>query len=156
MKLLKLWLLTILWLSAAYLSTASAQNDFHIIPETMNEAGVKTEVIKVGKEWWSVRDNYNEISKRDDRTLWDEMASGIMTWDTILNYVVYLVKFLSQIGLTIWAIMIIYAGYTYSISIFRGWNVGKGKDGITQAIQWVIVISFSYAIMKFLTSAFIS
>ena len=83
------------------------------------------------------------------------MASGIMTWDTLLDYVVYVVKFLSQIGLLIGAIMIIYAGYMYATEIFGG-KPSAGKEAIQNAIIGVLVISFSYAIMKLLTSALIS
>ncbi|NOZ44413.1 MAG: hypothetical protein GXP45_04720 [bacterium] len=43
-----------------------------------------------------------------------------MTWDTLLDYVVYLIKFLSQLGLVIGAIMFIYAGYMYATSVMGG------------------------------------
>jgi hypothetical protein len=52
--------------------------------------------------------------------------------------------------------MIIYAGYLYASSIFESWNMAKGKTAITNAIIGVLVIAFSYAIMKLLTSAFLS
>jgi len=50
----------------------------------------------------------------------NQLASGIMTRDTLLDYVVYFVRFLSQIGLVIGGIMIIYAGYAYATEIFGG------------------------------------
>ena len=86
----------------------------------------------------------------------DQLASGIMTWDTLLDYVVYLVRFLSQIGIVIGVVMIIYAGYLYATSVFSAGNMTKGKSAITNAIIGVLVIAFSYAIMKLLTSAFLS
>ncbi|MDR0370192.1 MAG: hypothetical protein LBH96_07025 [Candidatus Peribacteria bacterium] len=46
------------------------------------------------------------------------MAGGIMNRKTLLEYVAYLIRFLSQIGLVIGAAMIIYAGYQYAITIF--------------------------------------
>lgn len=142
----------------------NAQNDFEIIPESLNPTNVPNEVECVwwqdkvsGIECteWSIRDRYSQIADSEERTLWDEMASWIMNRDTLLDYAVYLVKFLSQIGLVVWALMIIYAGYLYATDIF-GSKAGEGKTAITRAVQWVIVISFSYAIMKFLTSAFLS
>ena len=51
--------------------------------------------------------------------------------------------------------MIIYAGYMYATEIFGG-KSGEGKKAITNAIIGILVISFSYAIMKILVSAFIS
>jgi hypothetical protein len=84
------------------------------------------------------------------------MASWIMTRDTLLDYMVYLVKFLSQLWLLFWASMIIYAWYIYASSIFRWWDASKWKTAISRAIIWVVIITFSYAIMKLLTSAFLT
>jgi hypothetical protein len=86
----------------------------------------------------------------------NQMASGIMTRDTLLDYVVYLVRFLSQIGIVIGVVMIIYAGYLYATSVFNPSGISKGKSAITNAIIGVLVVAFSYAIMKLLTSAFLS
>jgi len=52
--------------------------------------------------------------------------------------------------------MIIYAGYIYASSVFSGKEAGAGNKAITNAIIGVLVIVFSYAIMKLVTSAFIS
>jgi hypothetical protein len=82
------------------------------------------------------------------------MATGIMNWDTILDYVVYLVKFLSQLGLLIGACMFIYAGYMYATQIMWG-DEGKGKNAMKYAIIWVVVLSFSFALLKILTNMFI-
>ncbi|MDR2191129.1 MAG: hypothetical protein LBP53_08450 [Candidatus Peribacteria bacterium] len=87
-------------------------------------------------------------------SLKEQMATGIMNWDTILNYLVYVVKFLSQIGLLIGALMIIYAGYLYASSVFGG-KTNTGNSAIKNAIIGVLVISFSYAIMKFFTAVFL-
>jgi hypothetical protein len=88
--------------------------------------------------------------------LGDQFASGIMTRNTLLNYVVYLVRFLSEIGLLIGGVMVIYAGYMYAMTVFGGGDATKGNKAITNAIIGILVIAFSYAIMKLLTSAFIS
>ena len=48
----------------------------------------------------------------------NQLASGIMTRNTLLDYTVYLVRFLSQLGLVIGGLMIIYAGYLYASTIF--------------------------------------
>ncbi|MDR3169197.1 MAG: hypothetical protein LBU27_05595 [Candidatus Peribacteria bacterium] len=77
-----------------------------------------------------------------------------MTRNTILQYLVYLVKFISQIGLVIGAGMIIYAGYLYATNIFGG-KTTSGNSAIKYAIIGILVISFAYAIMKIFTSAFL-
>lgn len=135
---------------------AQTNNDFEIIPQATSGGWVKTAVDKVGKIWGSVRDTYNKEASAMSGKVGDQLASGIMTRDTLLDYVVYLVRFLSQIGIVIGVIMIIYAGYLYATSIFSAGNMTKGKSAITNAIIGVLVIAFSYAIMKLLTSAFLS
>lgn len=133
-----------------------AQNDFEIIPKSTNPDKVVDAVDAVGKTWWNVRDAYNKNAEKLSWSVGDQLASGIMTRDTLLDYIVYLVRFLSQIGLVIGVIMIIYAGYLYATSIFNPSSMSKGKSALTNAIIGVLVIAFSYAIMKFLTSAFLS
>jgi len=130
--------------------------DFEIIPEASKtqEQIIKTEVKVVAEEPGHVRDKYREISEDTSRTLWDKMASGIMDRDTILDYVVYLVKFMSQLGLLIGALMFIYAWYMYATQIMW-WDEGKWKKAMTNAIIWVVVLSFSFAILKIVTNMFI-
>jgi hypothetical protein len=52
--------------------------------------------------------------------------------------------------------MVIYAGYIFASNAFTGKDTSAGKKAITNAIIGVLVIVFSYAIMKLITSAFIS
>jgi len=135
--------------------------DFAIIPEAVNEKQISGDVAAVGNvhvvtndKEKSVWDVYKRIGTKEKRNLGDRLASGILSWDTLLDYVVYLVKFLSQVGLLIGAAMIIYAGYMYATQIF-GWDTSKGKTSIKYAIIWVIVISFSFAIIRIITNAFL-
>ena len=99
---------------------------------------------------------YQELASGNTLSLEQKMATGIMDWTTILDYVVYLIRFLSQIGLVIGAVMIIYAGYIYASSILTDSGSGsKGKDAVKNAILGVVIIVFSYAIMKLFTSLFL-
>lgn len=138
------------------LTFAQITNDFEIIPEASGD--VSEIVSDVWAEWGHVRDTYNQEAQelQNEWDIWSQFASGVMTWDTILDYIVYLVRFLSQLGIVIGVIMIIYAGYLYATSIFSPSNMTKGKSAITNAIIGVLVVAFSYAIMKLLTSAFLS
>ncbi len=134
---------------------AQTNNDFEIIPQSESWTQVTQAVTAVGSSGGHVRDIYNQKAKTMEGQVGNQLASGIMTRDTLLDYVVYFVRFLSQIGLVIGGIMIIYAGYAYATEIFGG-KAGWGTTAITNAIIGVLVIAFSYAIMKLLTSAFIS
>jgi hypothetical protein len=79
-----------------------------------------------------------------------------MTWDTLLDYATYLVNFLSQVWLLIWWLMIVYAWYMYATTIFWWWDATKWNNAIKYAIMWILVVIFSYAIMRLLTRAFLT
>lgn len=83
-----------------------------------------------------------------------QMKTGVMGRSTILDYIVYLVRFLSQVGILIGGVMIIYAGYLYGSNIFAG-KAGDGKKAIKNAIIGILIIIFSYVIIKTLTSMFL-
>jgi hypothetical protein len=105
------------------ISTVSAQetaNDFVIIPQASNQARVNGVVRSLGnihkdtnkdpdKNFWDIyREKAAEL-EQSDNSLGNQMASGVMSWDTVLDYFVYLIRFASQIGLLIGALMIIYS-----------------------------------------------
>ena len=135
------------------LAEGEEDNDsFVIIPEAKTEVNVQ----KIWKEWWKVWENYNKEYENLNKK-WDlgaQVASWIVWWDTILLLIKYFVKFLSQLGLVIWALMIIYAWYIYATGVFS-WNVSKATPAIKNAIIWIVIIIWSYAIMKILVHLFL-
>ncbi len=135
------------------LFTFAVQNSFEIIPES--EKDVSQDVDEVGKSWGSVRDKLNQKAQEyEDK--WDlgaQFASGAFTWNTLLNYVVYLVRFLSQIALVIGAGMIVVSGYKYASASFTGKQ--PNSSDVKNAIIGVLIVVFSYAIVRILTEAFL-
>lgn len=146
--------------------------DFEVIPEatTNNKAnlwntvdcvaGTEKDPSKCQTSWtkWSVRDRYNKVV--DSSSNWGykndvgaQFATWIFSWDGVLSYFVYIVRFISQIGLVIGAGMIIYTGYKYASAVFSGKSPSMSM--ITTAIEGILVIVFSYAIMRALTAAFL-
>ncbi|MFA5747672.1 MAG: hypothetical protein WC872_01000 [Candidatus Absconditabacterales bacterium] len=136
-------------------------DNFEIIPKG-NEADISSAIQKVGNEGGKVWENYNEQAKNlsskggGAEAVGSQLASGIMTWDTLLDYATYLVNFLSQVGLLIGGLMIVYAGYMYATTIFGGGDATKGNNAIKYAIMGILVVIFSYAIMRLLTRAFLT
>ncbi|MDD3263234.1 MAG: hypothetical protein PHR61_05355 [Candidatus Absconditabacteria bacterium] len=134
-----------------------AQN-LQIIPEAKDD--VSSGVKNIGSEGGKVWDKYNEKAAelQKDGDLGAQMASGVFTWDTLLDYLAYLIKFLSEVGIFVGACFIVYAGYLYATSIFNSDSgaTSKGNTSIKNAIIGVIVITFSYAIMKAITAAFLT
>jgi hypothetical protein len=109
---------------------------------------VNTAISSVGSEGWMVRKNYNVEAQKLKTS--EQLASWIMNRDTIMNYIVFVVQFLSQLWLLVWVWFIMYAWYKYMLSVFNWWKTPGST--LKNAIIWVIIIIFSYAIMKILTS----
>jgi len=146
--------MTFIW----YVWAQNTSNNFFIIPEEGSGGRVIDAVRDVSNGSWTVWDRYNNQADTLSNSVGDQFASGIMTWDTLIRYIVYLVRFLSQIALVIWSIMIIYAGYIYATGIFSSsWDgASEGNKAIRYAIEWIIVVGSAYAFMRILTSAFLS
>jgi hypothetical protein len=129
-----------------------AQTNIEIMPKVNSETLANTNT-DIQKWAWHVRDRYNkQASELDTAT---QIASGVMTRDTLFNYGVIVLKFLSQAGLLVGALMFIYTGYKYIMSVITGdWD--PSKDLIKHAIYGILIIIFSYAIMRILTRAFLT
>ena len=132
-----------------------AENDlsidgFNIIPELDEDeiAEANGHINEVWSEWWHVWEHYNDIASGS--TTSQQLATWIMNRDTIMNYIVFVIQFLSQLWLLVWVIFIMYAWYKYMVSVFESWKTPSST--IKNAIIWVLIIIFSYAIMRILTS----
>jgi len=87
------------------------------------------------------------------------LSSGIVTWDTILCLLIRIVKFVANMSLIVGSAMIIYAGYLYTISALSGTSVdesSKANEAIKNAAIGVVIVTFSYAIQRIVTEAFLS
>lgn len=138
------------------LSMVSAQS-LEIIPEVSSagKSAVINDVNTVSSNGWDVWKNYNAIASQPGRDLSQELASGIMDRDTILDYFARFVKYLSQLGIFVWSCFVVYAGYVYATAVFKDGKVSQWNTAIQNAILWVIIITFSYAIMKAIMAAFL-
>lgn len=145
----------------------SFADSLEIIPTAKDPAELGNQVDCVGwdiskcktstKPGKTVRDRYNVQSNSycgwNKVDLWGAFATGIMSWECIIEYIVYIIKFISQVWLLVWVVMIIYAGYKYATAVFTGKT--PSSDIIKDAIIWVLVVIFAYAIIKVLTAMFL-
>lgn len=142
----KIWLPIFLLTFSLYTQADS----FNITRElTDNEITKVNRRIKI-ISWdpWNVSSNIHKA--HEDLNLFERLASWILEIEDIMDYLVLVVKFLSQLWLIIWMVFIMYAWYQYIISVFNWWKVPSNT--VKNAIIWVIIVIFSYAIMRFLTS----
>ncbi len=155
--------ISVFWLLSSIasigISTIYAQNtsnQFFIIPAETTGVQTSIDSITQGTEG-TVRDRYNTQADVLSNELWSQFASGIMTRDTLIQYVIYLVRFLSQLALVIGAVMIVYAWYIYATGIFTssGDGAAAGNKAIRYAIQGIVIVASAYAFMRILTSAFL-
>jgi hypothetical protein len=157
-KILSIWIILILSITLipipSFTNADSSEMDvewFEIMPKLEPEeiTEVNEAIEAVWSKGWEVRKTYNDRAN-ELKTPSKQLASWIMNRDTILNYLVFVVKFLGQLWLLVWACFIMYAWYKYMVSVFT-W--GKSPNStLKNAIIWVIIVVFSYAIMKIFTS----
>ncbi len=125
---------------------------YTIVPELTEEES--KEVDAAIEEIWStpqeVMDNYREQAEKRKDDPNKQIASWIMNWDTIIEYLKFVAKFLSELWMAVWVIFIMFAGYKYMVSVFNWLKAPTGT--IKNAIFWVIIVIFSFAIFKTLTS----
>ena len=124
---------------------------FNIIPELSDDETKEAneKIDEIWKVWWHVMEKYRQVASNDFNTS-QQLATWVMNRDTLMNYLVFVIKFLSQLWLLVWTIFIIYAWYKYMVSVFESWKTPSST--IKNAIIWVLIIIFSYAIMRILTS----
>ena len=160
-KVLGLFLVGIsfLWLYS-FADLDRTQNNLHTIPQTSYSKQATSNIIK---NIWDIEsagtvlERYSGAAAELEQK-WDLGAAfetGVFSWNIVISYLVYLLRFISQLGLLIWAVMILYAGYQYATFIFGFWDPSKAKTTINRAIQWVLILVFSFAIWWGLTAMFL-
>lgn len=164
-----LFLFSLLWFNISVLAASSNDTNFVIIPNgssTVSNPNWSQNSTTTTTPWQAVKDistkdpswkqslwdKYNSQAKTMD--VWTQMATWIMNWDTIINYIAYLVRFLSQLALVIWAWMIIFAWYKYAMQVYW-WKAQDWATAIKDAIIWIIVVTFAYAIIRIVSYAFL-
>ena len=158
-KLKKIWITLILCVfSIIYVPNNTFAEDpendldvdwFYIIKEVEDIDKLDDAIKNVWATWWKVMETYNATA--NDLKTSEQIATWIMNRDTLINYLVYIVQFASQLWLLVWWWFIMYAWYKYMLSIFNNWWKAPSST-IKNAIIGVIIVIFSYAIMKTLTS----
>lgn len=119
-----------------------------LIPEWWGRAAEY--VSQVAVPWQVIQEQKNLI--KNWISMSDQFASWIFGWDTILDYCVYLIQFLWEVALLVWAVAIIYLWYK-RITKNLFWEAPKG---LTMVVIWLLVVIFAYVIVKLIWAAFIS
>ena len=136
------------WINFVSTSYAASDDGWTLIPEGSTSAAEAVSEAKPGEVW-------TEYNKYASSKAWDAFASWVFSWNSVFDFFQKLAKTLSWIGLVIWAAMIVYAGYKYATWVFT-WDAAKWwQDAVKWAIYWVLIVIFSYAIMKLLISTFL-
>lgn len=136
----------------------NADDSFVLIPEAENDSWVEDvkdlQTLKPDKDFWTDYNKYwNKYAK--DKDLWTQIASWVVTRDTIMLLVTRIVKFVSNAALVVWSLMVIYAGYLYILSAISGDQAGKANEAIKDAVIGIVLVIFSYAIQAFVIEAFL-
>ncbi len=83
-----------------------------------------------------------------------QLNSGIVNFEGIMWFLVHLVRLLLDAAMVIGFLMIVYSGYIYASGVFTG-NVTKGNNAIKNAVIGLLIVIFSYTIIKIVTAMFL-
>ncbi len=146
----KIIILTTVFTAIVWLTSAQDIN----LSQSLSEKEIKEVNRRIDFIWsnpWDV--NTNIISGSNNLSFRGKFTSWIINRDFFIEYLIHVVKILSQLWFVAWAIFIIIAGYKYMLSVFNWWKADSRI--VKNAIIWVIIIIFSYAILKFFTAIFL-
>lgn len=176
MKLLLYWIIVLLSFCVFHLqetvfaTDASKDSPFVLIPKSKDpEFWSSVDKLTNPNRTKDFRSEYNRYADlylwvNDSSTkfwcdLWWMLSSWIITRDTILCFLIRVVKFVANMALVVWAAMIIYAWYLYTITAISGSSVdetSQANDAIKNAAIGIVIVIFSYAIQRIVTQAFLS
>lgn len=151
-------------LSVSTVSASAFKTDdpaFELIPKTKTDG--RADDAKRLWELWHKKDFWKEYNKywetyawqKEKDGLWKMLASGIVTWDTILILLTRVIKFIANAALVFGSAMFIYAWYLYVASALAWDHTWKANDAIKNAVIWVVIVIFSYAIQKIVVQWFL-
>lgn len=151
-------LLVMMYLGLSFVPFISLAVDdpFVLIPKAKDEHygdAVKElwNVTEAGKFWGK----YDTKAKEMKKDLGAQMGSGIMNRDTILSLLGRVVIFIANTALVVGAAMVIYAGYLYASHIFSWADASSANNAIKYAIIGIVVVIFSYTILRLVIHAFL-
>lgn len=103
---------------------------------------------------------WDEYDEKANAYCWEEdigsmIASGIMCWDIILLLLTQIVRFIANAALIVGAAMVIYAWYLYVTSVYAWDGSSKANNAIKYAAIGIVIVIFSYAIIRIAVSAFL-
>lgn len=129
---------------------------FEIIPKVdpTDLQQVNHDIMNTNGNIRDVYDNHADTLGAQEGGTALQVASGVMNRDTIINYAIMVLRFLSQLGLLIGWLMVVYTGWKYIMSVITG-DSAPSSELIKNAILGILVIIFSYAILRILYRAFL-
>ena len=136
-----------------FVNLSFADDSWTLIPKASWNASDISEKVKNVAKPGNVWTGYNTEAKQI-KDVWEAFATWIFSWDIIFDFLKHIAKLISELWLVIWAWMIIYAGYKYATWVFTGDASKWWKDAIKGAIYGLLIVIFSYAIMRLLLAMF--
>ncbi len=155
--------LMMIFIPSTVFATGAETKDepFELIPKT-KDTKRQEDVVKLQKksneDFW---EQYNDIAKwyvkdKDKEWLWKMLASWIVTRDTILLLLTSVIRFVSNAALVFGSAMFIYAWYLYISSAIAWDSTWKANEAMKNAVIWVVIVIFSYAIQRIVVEGFLS
>ena len=133
---------------------SETRDDFTLIPVDEGEQW-NSAVQEVIKNWdSSFVEKYKSKAKELENNVGAQLNSWIVNLAGIQAFMIHLVKLFLNVAMIIGFLMIVYSGYIYASWVFTG-NVTKGNNAIKNAVIGLLIVIFSYTIIKIVTAMFL-
>lgn len=101
--------------------------------------------------WYKYEKNTNLMQKKWD--LWWQIQWWFINISTILSFLAYLIRLISNIAIVAWAFFVIRWWYEYALQTFGG--KAKTTEYIKNVFIGIFIMSFAYGIIKILAFTFL-
>ena len=129
-------------------------DSFTLIPEDIDNRWETAVQELINSSGGTFVGKYKGKAKELEKNVAAQLNSWIVNFSGITGLLVHIVKLLLDAAMVIGFLMIIYSGYIYATGVFTG-NVTKWNNAIKNAVIGLLIVIFSYTIIKILTAMFL-
>ena len=101
--------------------------------------------------WYKYQIWTEKLQKNND--LWWEIQWWFININTILTFLAYIIRLMSNVAIAAGAFFVVKGGYEYAMQTFGGKT--KTTEYIKNVVMWIFIMSFAYGFIKILSFTFL-
>lgn len=103
--------------------------------------------------WFRYKYENSTKQLQANKDLWSEIQWWFINFGTILTFLTYLIRLISNVAIVAGAFFVIKWGYEYALQTFGG--KAKTTEYIKNVVIGIFIMSFSYGVIKILAFTFL-